>query len=186
MHASSQIGTFTRHDGLEIQVHITPQLVADALQMDPTVPKVNSVSLPTLKTRGIVLEGTKKGFKYNELLNKGLAIKLQGFDFLTTWTLVDHAQHVSQIALAIIMEKKPCFQYVYWSLLEGLKKKQPVLSNPQLLTRILYFMASIPFCNPVTTSLKTLCAPQSHLTEIKDLPLEDPVSEEKGVEEEQQ
>ena len=29
--ASSQIGTFTRHDGLEIQVHITPQLVVDAL-----------------------------------------------------------------------------------------------------------------------------------------------------------
>lgn len=36
--ASSQIGTFTRHDGLEIQVHITSQLVADALQMDLTTP----------------------------------------------------------------------------------------------------------------------------------------------------
>ena len=63
--------------------------------MDPIVPKVNPVSLPTLKTRGIVLEGTKKVFKYNELLDKGLAAKLQGFDFLTTWTLVDHAHHVS-------------------------------------------------------------------------------------------
>ena len=47
--ASSQIDTFTKHDGLEIQVHITPQLVADALQMDLTTPKVNPISLPTLK-----------------------------------------------------------------------------------------------------------------------------------------
>ena len=74
--ASSQIGTFTRHDGLEIQVHITPQLVADSLQMDPTVPKVNPISLPTLKARRIVLEGTKKEFKYNEFLKKELAVKL--------------------------------------------------------------------------------------------------------------
>ena len=44
------------------------------MQMDPIVPKVNLVSLPTLKRIGIVLEGTKKGFKYNELLNKGLPI----------------------------------------------------------------------------------------------------------------
>ena len=46
-------------------------------------------------------------------------------------------------------------------------------------------MASIPFYSPVTVSLKALRAPQSHLTEIKELPLEDPTSEEKGVEEEQ-
>ena len=46
-------------------------------------------------------------------------------------------------------------------------------------------MASIPFCSPVTASLKALRAPQSHLTEIKELPLEDSTSEEKGVEEEQ-
>ena len=115
------------------------------MQMDLTTPKVNPIFLPTLKTRRIVVEGTKKGFKYNELLNKELAVKLQGFDFLTTWTLVDHANRVSQTALAIVMEGKPCFQYVYSSLLEGLKKRQPVLSNPHLLTRILYCMASIPF-----------------------------------------
>ena len=47
-------------------------------------------------------------------------------------------------------------------------------------------MASIPFSSPVTVSLKALRAPQSHLTEIKELPLEDPVSEEKEVKEEQQ
>ena len=47
-------------------------------------------------------------------------------------------------------------------------------------------MASIPFCSPVTASLKALRAPQSHLTEIKELPLEDPTSEEEKVEEEQQ
>lgn len=129
--ASSQIGTFTKHDGLEIQVCITPQLVAYALlQIDLTAPKVNRVSLTTLKTRRIVLKGAKKGFKYNELLDQGLAVKLQGFDFLTTWTLVDHVHRVSQTALAIIMEEKPCFQYVYTSLMEGLKKKQPVLCNP--------------------------------------------------------
>ena len=184
--ASSQIGTFTSHDGLEIQVHITPQLVADALQMDLTTPKVNPIALPTLKAKGVVQEGTKKGFKYNELLNKELATQLQGFDFLTTWTLVDHANRVSQTALAIVMEGKPCLQYVYSSLLEGLKKRQPVLSNPQLLTRILYFMASIPFCGPETASLKALRAPQSRLTEIKELPLEDPASEEEKVEEEEQ
>ena len=93
--ASSQIGTFTKHDGLEIQVHITPQLVADALQMDLTTPKVNPIALPTLKAKGVIQEGTKKGFKYSELLNKELAVKLQGFDFLTRWTLVDHANRVS-------------------------------------------------------------------------------------------
>ena len=81
--------------------------MADALQMDLTTPKVNPIALPTLKAKGIVQEGTKKGFKYSEFLNKELAIKLQGFDFLTTWTLVDHANRVSQTALAIIME--PCF-----------------------------------------------------------------------------
>ena len=48
-------------------------------------------------------------------------------------------------------------------------------------------MASISFCSPViTASLKALRAPQSHLTEIKELHLEDPASEEKGVEEQQQ
>ena len=46
-------------------------------------------------------------------------------------------------------------------------------------------MAFIPFCGPVTASLKTLRAPQSHLTEIEELPLEDPASEEEKVEEEQ-
>ena len=97
--------------------------VADALQMDQTAPKVTLVSLPTLKTRRIIPEETKKGFRYNELRDKGSAVKLQGFDFLTTWTLVDHSQCVSQTALAIIMEEKPCFQYIYSSLLEGLKKK---------------------------------------------------------------
>ena len=62
--ASSQIGTFTRHDELEIQVHITPQqLVVDALQMDLTTPKVNPIALPTLKAKSIILEETKKGFK---------------------------------------------------------------------------------------------------------------------------
>ena len=60
-----------------------------------------------------------------------------------------------------------------------------MLSNPQLLTRILYFMASIPFCGRETASLKALRAPQSHLTEIKELPLEDPASEEEKVEEEE-
>ena len=60
------------------------------MQMDLTTPKVNPIALPTLKAKGIVLEGTKKGFKYSELLNKELAVKLQGFDSLTTWTLVDH------------------------------------------------------------------------------------------------
>ena len=122
--------------------------------MDLTTPKVNPIALPTLKEKGVVQEGTKKGFKYNELIDKELVVKLQGFDFLTTWTLVDHVHRVSQTALAIIMEEKPCFQYVYSSLLEGLKKRKPVLSNPQLLTRILYFMASIPFCSPVKASLK--------------------------------
>ena len=47
-------------------------------------------------------------------------------------------------------------------------------------------MASIPFYSPITTSLKALRAPQSHLTEIKELPLEDLASEEKGEEEEEQ
>ena len=99
---------------------------------------------------------------------------------------MDHANRVSHTALAIVMEGKPCFQYVYSSLLEGLKKRQLVLSNPQLLTRILYFMASIPFCSPETASLKALRAPQRHLTEIKELPLEGPASEEEKVEEEEQ
>ena len=47
-------------------------------------------------------------------------------------------------------------------------------------------MASIPFSSPGIASLKALRAPQSHLTEIKELPLEDPASEVEGVEEEQQ
>ena len=46
------------------------------MQMDLTTPKVNPISLPTFKARRIILEGTKKGFKYNELLNKELAVKL--------------------------------------------------------------------------------------------------------------
>ena len=45
---------------------------------------------------------------------------------------------------------------------------------------------SVPFCGPKTASLKALRAPQSHLIEIKELPLEDSASEEEKVEEEQQ
>ena len=47
-------------------------------------------------------------------------------------------------------------------------------------------MDSIPFYSPETTSLKALRAPQIHLTEIKELPLEDPASKEETVEEEEQ
>ena len=63
---------------------------------------------------------------------------------------------------------------------EATSAKQPIATYKNPILHGFY-----PFCSQVTASLKALRAPQRHLIEIKELPLEDPVSEEKGVEEEQ-
>ncbi len=145
--------------------------MAAALAMDPVSPRLTPVPLPTLKIRGVVSNETKRGFKYSELVDKDLAFKMQGFDFLTAWTLVDHVNRVSQSGLTYVLEKKPCLHYVYQSLVEGLKKKGPILCNPQLLTRILYFGAGLPFCSHETASIKFLRSPSSSkLKEIKETP----------------
>lgn len=66
----SQVGTFKGPMGQDIEVQLSPLLVAAALLMDHTALRVYPIKLEDIKMRNFVKLVAKKNFKYNEFLDK--------------------------------------------------------------------------------------------------------------------
>ena len=146
----NQTGTVIGPDGTPHKVKITPELLMRATGMEEDSWSTKSVQ--NLKQRGVIKLDAKDHLRYSDLLREDLASTLPVLELLCMVTFAEIQQRVTALGITCLLEKKSAFQYIWTQLNEGLRKATPIFVNPQLLTRLLYTGAGLPFPDPATTT----------------------------------